>query len=319
MKCERRGEIRLGQPESEGREALSRRRGGSMLSRFAQIVSVVCVLSGCAPFLSAQGLRVNKYEFSGDTASITNVTSCINSNNGTNLTGCPNQLTSTGIGLGSPVLYVIAVQNTGPAITTTLYDTVPLGFVWVSTPPPGVVQYAAFIGALLPTFSYPLTAFTPGIPTSIGPFTINTNGVLVFEVFGYYNIVGTGVKENFVSAVLSDSPGGNCTSLVCSSQVLTIPCPGLQDCLTTDLGIAKTVTSQNTTGSPATTTVTYAITITNFGPGDDIFPANLIQIADTLTNNSGFPVPYLITSTSFVCAPAICMLQTVNQIGRAHV
>src|SRR5450759_2243570 len=115
MKYTGRDEMLLGEPESSrpvlvsdgGRGALFARRGGNKRSRLAQIVSVACVLSGCASLLSAQGLRVNKYEFSGDTASITSTTNCINSNNGTNLTACPNQLTSTNIGLGSPVLYVI--------------------------------------------------------------------------------------------------------------------------------------------------------------------------------------------------------------------
>src|ERR1017187_6008764 len=144
MKCERRGEIRLGESGRGGavlvadtrRGALSRRRGGNIVSRLAPIVSVVWLLSGCASLLSAQALIVNKYAFSGDptpigsgNSALQNTEDCIGLNY-TNVTPCTtNQLTETAI--GAAVLYVITISTNSPTgvSSANVYETLPPNFV----------------------------------------------------------------------------------------------------------------------------------------------------------------------------------------------
>ena len=305
MKCERRGEIRLREPEREGREALSRRRGGSMLSRFAHIVSMVCVLSGCAPFLSAQtGLIVNKYAFSGDPTPIGSNPSalqaaenCINTNY-TNVTPCAgNELTQTAI--GAPVLYVITIStNSTTAITNaSVYETLPPNFVADPT-----LTCWGFGGARCPGST--LTAMlTIGIGGVIGPFTtIPQNGDIVLYITGHFNlsVAPPFTETNFVSAEPLDTLAQCTTALQtgarkdCNSVTLSVP--GYS--LLTDLSITKTgcipvknlcrLSPGNTIAAPPTATgagpVTYLYTITNNGPAE-IYP-DVLQVADTVFNNA---------------------------------
>jgi len=325
MRCERHNKIRLG--ESERWRAGLVAHGGSALSGVALALTVVCLLSGCAPFLSAQtpaDLILNKYQFSGDSATMIAATeACISTNaaanNGTNLQNCPNAITAAGTAPGSEVLYVITISNSNTATYSSppVYETVPLGFAWDGV---GSLPGLQCASGICPALSIPFSGFSG--PTAISPLpSIPYDGVIVIYILGHYNTTGT--KTNFVSAVTPDSPALCVGRTNCNSATLVIP----NATLLTDLGIAKCVNVgstcvQNLTTYSSGTPITYTITITNNGPGD-IYPGNLIQVADNIANltpSPSFPVTYSFSgiTCSISCTPASTLTGTLGFFSGAN-
>src|SRR5437016_5000461 len=96
---------------------------GTMTSRAPFVLKLLCLLVCWAHVSSAQTLTVNKYQFAGDAATVASVNACVNTNQGTNVGSCASQIFAST--LGSPVLYVVAITNSGASGTGTVYDALP--------------------------------------------------------------------------------------------------------------------------------------------------------------------------------------------------
>jgi len=255
--------------------------GGSMTYRAALVLKVVFLLVCCAHLASSQSLTVNKYEFAGDPATIASVNACLTASQGANAGSCAPSITTSSI--GSPVLYLVAITNSGGTFTGSVSDVVPPGFQLNSV---GCLHFGTGSGC-------------PGTitPPSLGPFTVPTSGWIIFLMTGYFKTPGT--QANIV----------NCSATAtapCASANLNIP--GQK--LSADLAVTKTVTpgtiklKSNDGGTIANATAAYSITFTNNGPGDE-FLNGIVELQDVLTNGSPFPVTYSLTP--FQCTPAtIC-------------
>ena len=248
-----------------------------------RVFTFALALMCCAQFLSAQPkLTVNKSVFNDHT---------LTDADPEDLTG----LTPFAGAIGSPVLYVVVITNSGVAGPDTLTEVPPIGFV-----PTGITctQWAGATGCwpgsmtTFPPLTFFFSADTPGPPPEI-----------VLQIRGYFQIIVTG---SGASATISPSSDGLKTNLIAINPLL---CPGPTDCgqanlnipgvaLGVDLAVSKTASVKTTTlGS----TVQYSITLTNNGPGGVYLGGN-VQLSDTFTNDSTFPV--LVTLSGFTCPTA---------------
>lgn len=277
------------------------------------LASALCLLAD-----ATSDLIVNKYQFAGDSSTIGTTKTCISQNadpqKGTNVTSCVNAANTVEGGVGLPVLYVITISNSNPVTNTavTVYETVPPDFAYV--PQIQISSCLAGVCTAPSNYSSFLGSFPPGIPTALGPFTIAQNDVVVLYILGYYKASGS--KTNFVSAIKTDQPGdclGNRTN--CSAVNLNI----LNNNILTDLEVTKCIfeggkcAATNPTTTTSGATVTYRVIVTNNGPDHDIYPANLIEVLDTISNNSSFPVNFTLSGLS--CTSSCSFFSTSSTSG----